>query len=227
VKTRILIVEDDRASAELLKDGLLGAGYAVVHAPGAEEALLELREGVPDLMILDVNLGGMTGFQLCDLVRGSPATAGIPILMLTSRSGTADKVSGLRRGADDYVVKPFVEPELLARVEALLRRGRPTPPSAVLQSGDVRVDLDRREVFIGQRATALSPLEFDLLVVFLKSPGRAMTYAQLAAVWTGRTATRHTLTVTVARLRERLGDAGDRIEALPGVGYKWRESRRS
>lgn len=222
MKPRILIVEDDRAAAQLVMDGLSMAGYGTSHVTGAEEALGEIRDAPPDLIVLDIQLGGLSGLQLCEILRKNSATAALPILMLTSLRTEREKVAGLRGGADDYMTKPFSEAELLARVEALLRRARGHAEENVYRSGDTVLDLDRREVTVKGTVVDLTPLEFDLLLNFLKRPGKVLPFALLAGrVWGDRVATRHTMTVTISRLREKLGSAGPRLQSVAGIGYKW------
>lgn len=222
---KIWVVEDDAATSRLLKDGLSSEGYRVEAFPAAEEALQALRRDAPQLFILDVQLGaGLSGFQLLQLLRENPVTAQTPILMLTSRSAQIDVVGGLKRGADDYIIKPHSEKELLARVEAHLRKARRGGAAQnLLAAPGLRVNIDTREVLSEENAVVLTKLEFDLLVFLMQKRDAVQPYRAIGhAVWgEERTATSHTITVTVARLKEKLDGPGKMIQAMPGVGYRF------
>lgn len=229
---RVLIVEDDKKTAELIAEVLKSGGYHVARLAEAGDALEWLKTNQVELVISDIGLPGLNGIQFCRLLKENPATATLPILLLTARKNEAQKVEGLKTGADDYVTKPFSVKELLARVEALLRRSRHQGQlERRLASGDVAVDLDRGETSVGGELVSLLPKEFALLTRFLRSPGRILTFNFLAdEVWgLDAVATRETIKVTVHRLRSKLGKAGGRIEAVQGQGYKWAEpvSRRA
>jgi DNA-binding response OmpR family regulator len=221
---KIWVVEDDADTARLLKDGLSSEGYRVTTFPGAEEALQALRDAKPDLFLLDVQMGGISGLQLLELLRRDPVTADIPVVMLTSRAAEMDRVTGLKLGADDYVVKPHSEKELLARVEAHLRRARRTGvPEKTLAAPGLRVNIDSRQVLAGEELVNLSKLEFDLLAHLMQKHKAVQTYRAIAqAVWgEERTATTHTITVTMSRLKEKLGASGRYLQAVPGIGYRF------
>jgi two-component system, OmpR family, phosphate regulon response regulator PhoB len=220
---RILVVEDDEAMSSVVRDALTARGYKVTVMQTAETALVRLSEVLPDLLVLDIRLKGLSGLQLCEILKKEPRTASLPIILLTSLAAERDKVSGLRTGADDYVTKPFSVAELTARVEALLRRAKNKGAMArVLKAGRLEVHPESREAVADGEAVHLTRLEFDLLSTFLDRPGLVHSHEALGrSVWgEDRVATSHTVTVTVSRLKEKLGKAGAAIEAVPGVGYR-------
>lgn len=226
-KNRILSVEDDPVMAAMIFTLLDGAGYEVAHFTEANSALEWLKSNSVDLVITDIGLPGISGIQFCKFLRSDPATASLPVIMLTAMDDERHKVGSLKTGADDYVVKPFSNPELLARVEALLRRcyhsGR---TDKVLADGPLSVDDDAGEVFLDGEQVSLVPKEYALLVLFLRNRGHILSFDSIAEhVW-GRDviATRDTIKVTVSRLRLKLGDYGAaHIEPVTGTGYKWVE----
>jgi DNA-binding response OmpR family regulator len=214
----ILIVEDDRNIGNLVRTYLERDGYRVTLVRSGEEGLVELDRQRPDLVILDVGLPGIDGFEVCRYIRGSSET---PVIMLTARDEEVDRVLGLELGADDYVPKPFSPRELVARVKAVLRRTRPKPPGEVLRLGEVELRRGAREVTASSAAVDLTMKEFDLLACFLEHAGLALTREQLLEhVWGlefpggTRTVDQH-----VAQLRAKLAGALT-IETLRGVGYK-------
>jgi two-component system phosphate regulon response regulator PhoB len=220
---RILIVEDEEPLAMLLKYNFEAAGYAVARASRGDEAELMIREEMPDLLVLDWMLPGVSGIELCRRLRARTPTARLPIIMLTARGEEAERVRGLATGADDYVVKPFSLPELVARVAALLRRARPEISATTLESGDIRLDREHRRVFRAGTEVAVGPTEFRLLEVLLERPGRIFTRADLIdAVW-GRAAEidERTVDVHVGRLRKIMtaGGGNDPIRTVRGAGY--------
>lgn len=229
---RVLIIEDDKKTAKFLAEALESGGYKAFQFADAGDALEWLKTQQVELVISDIGLPGLNGIQFCRLLKENPATAALPVLMLTAFKDEAHTVEGLKTGADDYVTKPFSVKELLARVEAVLRRSRHDGRlERRLASGEVAVDLDRGEASVGGKLVPLLPKEFALLARFLRSPRRILTFNFLAdEVWgLDAVATRETIKVTVHRLRSKLGKSGDRIEAVQGQGYKWAEpvSRRA
>src|SRR5580765_1146288 len=181
MKERILVVDDDAAITTALRRALSFEGYNVDVAHDGEEGLREARDRVPDLVILDVLMPGIDGFEFCRRMRSSDDT---PILMLTARDEVADRVRGLDAGADDYLVKPFASDELLARVRALLRRGK--TPEETLAFGDVTLELATREVRSAGRPIALSGREADLLELLMRNARRVVTREQaVAEIWHG------------------------------------------
>jgi DNA-binding response OmpR family regulator len=225
--TKVLLVDDDLALSRVTRVALEKEGYAVRHAPGAEEAMAELRRDVPDVILLDVRMPGMNGFDLCRRVREEPDWAGVPVVFLTSKGQESDKILGLELGGDDYVTKPFSVGELLARVRAVLRRRRREtgPAEEVLSSGAVRLDLAGQIVQVDGRRLDLPPKEYGLLRMFLLKKGRVLTrQALMETVW-GQDYMESTRTVDthVKRLRAHLGKAGGLIETVEGSGYRWRD----
>ncbi|HEX4892602.1 MAG TPA: phosphate regulon transcriptional regulator PhoB [Hyphomicrobiaceae bacterium] len=221
---RILIIEDDAALTTLLDYNLQSAGYSVTTAPSAEDGELALSEDLFDLIILDWMLPEMSGIEFCGRLRRSGKAGNIPILMLTARGEEADRVRGLTTGADDYVVKPFSVPELLARVKSLLRRSAPERVSETLVAGDIKLDRAAHRVTRGSREVSIGPTEFRLLEALLESTGRVLSRAQLLdRVW-GTTAEidERTIDVHVGRLRKVLvrGSESDPIRTVRGAGYK-------
>ena len=224
---RVLIVEDEEPLTMLLRYNLEAAGYVVDSAARGDEAELKLRESTPDLIVLDWMLPGLSGIELCRRLRSHSATAQLPIIMLTARGEETDRVRGLATGADDYIVKPFSVPELLARVSALLRRTKPERVSAVLTAGDISLDRERRRVLRGDNEVELGPTEFRLLEYLIQSPGRVYSREQLLdGVW-GRDVyiDERTVDVHVGRLRKALSKEGqaDPIRTVRGSGYSFDE----
>ena len=215
----VLIVEDEFNIGKLVRTYLERDGYVVVWVRSGEEALVELdRHGV-DLIVLDVGLPGIDGFEVCRRVR---ASSPVPVIMLTARDEETDRVVGLELGADDYVPKPFSPRELVARVKAVLRRTQPQRVATELLScGSVELRRDAREVSRAGVALDLTMKEFDLLACFLENAGLALTREQLLEQVWGLEFPGGTRTVDqhVAQLRAKLGDALT-IETLRGVGYK-------
>jgi two-component system, OmpR family, phosphate regulon response regulator PhoB len=220
---RILIVEDAEALTLLLRYNLEAAGYKVDTVARGDDAEVRLRESNPDLIILDWMLPGTSGIELCRQLRARPQTRQLPIIMLTARAEESERVRGLATGADDYVVKPFSLPELMARVSALLRRASPERIADVLAFGDIQMDREKKRVSRGGRAVDLGPTEYRLLEFLLERPGRVFTREQLLdGVW-GRDIYIHerTVDVHVGRLRKALNfaHANDPIRTVRGAGY--------
>lgn len=223
----VLVVEDDADIALSLRHNLeREGGFDVAVAPDGERALEAVAARVPDLIVLDLNLPGMDGLEICRRLRRQEATAAVPIVMLTARIGESDKVSGLDLGADDYITKPFSVKEVLARVRAVMRRAeRAEDDGETLSDPPILVDLASRRVRVGAREVGLTRKEFDLLADLIRSRGRVLTRERLLErVW-GYTYPGETRTVDVhiRRLRKKLGAVADeRIETVVGVGYRWR-----
>lgn len=224
---RVLIIEDEEPLTTLLRYNLEAAGYDVDSAARGDEAELKLRETTPDLIVLDWMLPGVSGIELCRRLRARPATAQLPIIMLTARGEETDRVRGLATGADDYIVKPFSVPELLARVAALLRRAKPERVKAVLSAGDISLDRERKRVLRGDAEVELGPTEFRLLEFLMQSPGRVYSREQLLdGVWGNETyIDERTVDVHVGRLRKALssGRQTDPIRTVRGSGYSFDE----
>jgi two-component system, OmpR family, phosphate regulon response regulator PhoB len=219
----ILIVEDEEALTLLLRYNLEAAGYDVESVARGDDADLRLREAVPDLVILDWMLPGVSGIELCRRLRSRPETRQLPIVMLTARGEESERVRGLSTGADDYVVKPFSVPELLARVGALLRRASPERVADVLVFGDIAIDREKKRVTRGGRPIDLGPTEYRLLEFLMERPGRVFSREQLLdGVWGSDIyIDERTVDVHVGRLRKALnrGDEVDPIRTVRGSGY--------
>jgi len=225
---RILVVEDEASLAYLLVYNLEAEGYQVEHVDNGDEAELRLAEAPPDLLILDWMLPGVSGLEICRRLRAREHGRDLPVIMLTARGEESERVRGLSVGADDYVVKPFSTPELMARVRALLRRARPERVAAKLLIGDLDLDRETRRVRRGGREIHLGPTEFRLLEYFMEKPGRVFTRAQLLDNIWGMSAEidERTVDVHVGRLRKALirGREKDPIRTVRGSGYSLDET---
>ena len=223
--SRVLIVEDEPDIRELVVHHLKRDGYEVGSAASGEEALRQVRSMRPDLVVLDLMMPAMNGLEVCRRLRQDPATAGLPIVMLTAKGDEVDRVLGLELGADDYVVKPFSPKELLARVRAVLRRSRPAPGEVPVSLGALTIDPGTHTVSVAGKALALTPKEFDLLRALVDARGRVLARDFLLdRVWgyarAGEIESR-TVDVHVRRLRVKLGDEGRRILTVKNVGYRF------
>jgi two-component system phosphate regulon response regulator PhoB len=227
---RILIAEDEEPLTLLLRYNLEAEGYAVDSVTRGDEAELRLREAVPDLVLLDWMLPGLSGIELCRRIRLRRETERLPVIMLTARGEEGDRVRGLATGADDYITKPFSVPELLARVRALLRRTKPAHVAHLLAAGDIELDRETRRVRRGGRELHLGPTEFKLLEFLMQSPGRVFSRDQLLdGVWgRGVYVDERTVDVHVGRLRKALNRARrpDPIRTVRGAGYSFDETFR-
>ncbi|MFG1301898.1 phosphate regulon transcriptional regulator PhoB [Xanthobacter sp. V3C-3] len=224
---RILIVEDEEPLTLLLRYNLESEGYGVESVARGDEAETRLRETVPDLVILDWMLPGLSGIELCRRLRTRPETERLPVIMLTARGEETERVRGLATGADDYVVKPFSVPELLARVRALLRRAKPEHVATLLRAGDIELDRETHRVHRAGREVHLGPTEFRLLEFLMQSPGRVFSREQLLdGVW-GQDVyiDERTVDVHVGRLRKAInrGRQSDPIRTVRGAGYSFNE----
>jgi DNA-binding response OmpR family regulator len=221
---RILVVDDDADVRGLVRELLERAGASVREAADGREALRVLYDVRPEVIVLDVTMPELDGWQTLERIRDLTA---VPVLMLTARDTELEKVRGLKQGADDYVTKPFGRQELLARVEALLRRsaGRTDwgPDRETYGDGRVSVDVTRAEVRVDDREIQLTPMEFRLLLTFMRNPGQVLSRDQLLElVWGHPEAVdAGQVKVTVSYLRRKLGDAGQLIETVRGFGYRW------
>lgn len=214
---RILVVDDESTLRELLRPYLEAEGFEVVEAADGKSATRAMEEGVVDLVIIDVMLPGTDGFALLRLLRES---SDIPVIMLTARRDEGYRVAGLRQGADDYVVKPFSVPELMARVQAQLRRSRMKRGETRLLRGDAEIDLGSRRVVIAGEEVGLTRREFDLLAALVENPNQVLSREQLLAMaWDTEFLTLKTVDVHIASLRKKLHGAL-KISTLRGVGYR-------
>ncbi|MFK4870704.1 MULTISPECIES: phosphate regulon transcriptional regulator PhoB [unclassified Novosphingobium] len=219
----VLVVEDDRALCELLTWNLSAEGYQVRSTSDGEEALLMVQEQAPDAIILDWMIEHVPGIEVCRQLRKDKDTAQIPILMLTARGEEEDRIRGLKTGADDYVTKPFSPRELLARIEALLRRARPSLAGNVLQWGDIELDATSHRVRRSGEALHLGPTEFRLLRYFMERPNRVVSRQQiLDGVWgMDSDIDERTVDVHIRRLRKAINRDGDidPIRTVRAAGY--------
>ncbi len=220
---RLLLVEDDRALADLIGFHFDRAGYDVTRTGDGEEALILTDEIKPDLIILDWMIEGISGIEVCRRLRRRPATANLPIVMLTARGEEDDRIRGLETGADDYVTKPFSPKELVARAGAVLRRVRPALAAETLDYGGVEMDLAAHRVRRDGKGVALGPTEYRLLRHFLENPGRVFSRQQLLeTVWPhSEDIELRTVDVHIRRLRIALGEHGgsDIVRTVRSAGY--------
>jgi two-component system phosphate regulon response regulator PhoB len=220
---KILIVEDEEPLTLLLRYNLESEGYLVDAVARGDEADTKLKESVPDLIVLDWMLPGLSGIELCRRLRTRPETKSLPIIMLTARGEESERVRGLSTGADDYIVKPFSVPELLARVRALLRRAKPERMADILTLGEIELDRVKKRVLRNGRDIELGPTEYRLLEFLMERPGRVFTREQLLdGVWgTEVYIDERTVDVHVGRLRKALnrGNDNDPIRTVRGSGY--------
>jgi two-component system phosphate regulon response regulator PhoB len=222
----ILVVDDEPDLVELVRVNLRQAGFEVRSAGTGREALESLRRSPPDAVVLDLMLPDLSGTELCRRVRETPDLAQIPILMLTARADEVDRVVGFEVGADDYVTKPFSPRELVLRVRALLRRrSEPAREGSALEHRGLRLEPERHRCFAEGAEVVLTAKEFELLRILMSRPGRVMTRDFLLEhVWgSDITVTARTIDTHLKRLREKLGRAGDLIETVRGVGYRFAE----
>jgi two-component system phosphate regulon response regulator PhoB len=227
---RILIVEDEEALALLVRYNLEAEGYEVESVAHGDEAETHIKESLPDLVILDWMLPGLSGIELCRRLRARAESRLLPIIMLTARGEESERVRGLATGADDYVVKPFSIPELMARVRALLRRSDPERIANVLTFGDIELNREKKRIYRGGREVGLGPTEFRLLEYLLERPGRVFSREQLLnGVWGNSVyIDERTVDVHVGRLRKALirGREVDPIRTVRGSGYALDEQYR-
>jgi two-component system phosphate regulon response regulator PhoB len=219
----ILVVEDEQDLVDLLRFNLKAAGFDVVVATTAADALVAANERTLDLVLLDLMLPDLPGTEVCRKLKAAPRTKSVPVIMVTARGEEVDRVVGFELGADDFVTKPFSMRELLLRVRAVLRRGPPgeTEPQRT-SIGEVRIDLDSHRAYVAEKEVELTALEFKLLHNFMARAGRLQTRETLLRdVW-GISSNLQTRTVDthVKRLREKLGDGRELIETVRGAGYR-------
>lgn len=223
----VLVVEDEKDLSDLLAYNLKRAGYDVVVAASGRTALDAIAARRPDLILLDVMLPELSGTEVASRVRSNPATASIPIVMLTAKSEEVDQIVGLTVGADDYVTKPFSMKVLLARVEAIMRRSQRTSPASSTLSavGPVTINPDTHEAFVNGEPIKLTLTEFRLLASLVNANGRVLTRAALMnkAMGQGVTVTERTIDVHVTAIRKKLGSHAGMIRTVRGVGYRLTE----
>ena len=223
----IYCVEDDENIRELVLYALSSSGYAGQGFPEGESFLRAVEHSPPDLALLDIMLPGQSGLDILRCLREEPATARLPVIMLTAKTSEYDRVKGLDSGADDYISKPFGVMELLSRIRAVLRRVEKAPAASLLTAGSLTVDPARRTVTDGDRAITLTFKEFELLACLLRNRGLVLTREKLMElVWgfdfegESRTVDMH-----IKSLRQKLGPLGELIQTVRGVGYKLSEAQ--
>jgi two-component system phosphate regulon response regulator PhoB len=229
LKPLVLIVEDEAALVTMLRYNLEREGFAVCAASDGEEALMQIAERKPDVVLLDWMLPLVYGIEVCRQIRRAPASRTLPIVMLTARGEEGDRIRGLNSGADDYVVKPFSPAELIARLRAVMRRAQPTSVEEVLRFADLAVDLVAHRVSRGGRPIHLGPTEFRLLRFLMQHPGRVFSREQLFdQVWGHDVYVEaRTVDVHIRRLRKAInvGGALDLVRTVRSAGYALDEAR--
>jgi two-component system phosphate regulon response regulator PhoB len=227
MKEKILVVDDEKDILELIDYNLSKNGYRVKTVVSGEEALDLIKENDYDLIILDLMLPGVDGFDICKIIKADKHKSHIPIVMVTAKADEADKVAGLEIGADHYVTKPFSPRELLAIVKATLRRKpvKQEEEKTVIERGDLKIHVGRHEVTIKGQLIDLTHLEFRILLALAKKPGWVMTRYQIVDNTRGEgiAVTDRSVDVHIVSLRKKLGEFGDYIETVRGVGYKFKE----
>ena len=223
----ILIVEDEPAIHQLLAYNFESEGFRARVVETGEEVHAAITQEMPDLVLLDWMLPGLSGIEVCRLIRARAETQKLPIIMLTARGEEAERVRGLATGADDYIVKPFSVPEVVARVRSILRRSKPESVAEELIRGEITLDRSKKRVSRSVREVQLSPTEFRLLEYLMQSPGRVYSRAQLLdRVWNSDAEVdERTVDVHVGRLRKNLsrGKEHDPIRTVRGSGYAFDE----
>ncbi len=223
----ILIVEDEAAIHQLLVYNLEAEGFRTRVVETGEEVHPAIAEEMPDLVLLDWMLPGLSGIEVCRMIRARPETQKLPVLMLTARGEETERIRGLATGADDYVTKPFSVPEVMARIRSIMRRVKPEAVAETLTFGDIKLDRVKKRVNRGARDVTLSPTEFRLLEYLMQTPGRVYSRAQLLdRVWgNDNFVDERTVDVHVGRLRKNLsrGREADPIRTVRGSGYAFDE----
>lgn len=220
-RSRILVIDDEADVRSLLRELLERAGYDITEARDGREGLRSFFESRPEAVVLDISMPDLDGWTTLERIRD---LSDVPVLMLTAHAQELEKVRALKAGADDYVTKPFGRQELLARVEALLRR-RTTRTDAPerYDDGAISIDFDRREVMVDEEVIALTPLEFRLLAAFVAHPTQVLSPDQLLElVWRDGSMSRDQVKLYVGYLRRKLGARADLVETVRGFGYRYR-----
>ncbi len=224
MRPKILVVDDEPDAVEVIEFNLKQAGFDVTTAADGEEALRKARTQAPDLIVLDVMLPELDGFEVCKILRRDPATAGIPIIMLTAKAAEVDRVVGLELGADDYVTKPFSPRELVLRVRKLLERGQhQSAKREKFVYGELVLDIPYHQVTVRGKRVELTATEFRLLTVLVERTGRVQSREQLLRdVWDyNPDMETRTVDTHMRRLRAKLGPAAKHLETVRGVGYRF------
>jgi len=224
-KGKIQIIEDDRDIVEMIEYNLKEEGYQTLHAFDGENGIELAKREKPDLIILDIMLPAIDGFEVCKTLKQQQSTVHIPIIILSAKSRETDKVVGLELGADDYVTKPFSPRELIARIKAVLRRNQEQQPRREITRGQIVIDGTKHKVLVKGQEVELTATEFRLLEGLAKRPGVVLSRSQLLdAVGTDESMVYdRTIDAHVKSLRRKLGRAKDYIETVRGIGYRFRE----
>jgi len=226
MKPRILVVDDEPDAVELVEFNLKAAGFDVLTASDGDEALKKARTALPNIIVLDLMLPEVDGLEVCKILRRDPATAGIPILMLTAKAAEIDRVLGLELGADDYVTKPFSPRELVLRLKGLLRRREiPEEKSDLIRINGLSIDIPKHLVLVNGKRVELTATEFKLLTLLAQRRGRVQSREQLLRdVWEyDNLIDTRTVDTHMRRLREKLGRAAKHLDTVRGVGYRFLE----
>jgi two-component system alkaline phosphatase synthesis response regulator PhoP len=229
VKKRILVVDDERDIVDLIRYNLQKEGYDVAVAYDGKEALESIARAIPNLVILDLMMPVMDGFDTCRRMKAEPATAGIPVMFLTARGGEVDEVVGLELGADDYIHKPISPRKLVARVKSVLRRaGSGSDDGAerqIVRAGRLEINRSNYTVKLGEKEVFFPKKEFELLTVLAANRGRVYSREMLLNnVWGSEVVViDRTVDVHIRKIREKLGDDAALIETVKGVGYRFRQ----
>ncbi|MFQ5454602.1 MAG: response regulator [Nitrospirota bacterium] len=226
---KILIVEDDKHISKLVKYNLEKSGFNCIVTISGEEAFDVLNNQPVDLIILDIMLPEIDGFEVCREIKQDKRLSAIPIIMLTAKGEEIDRIVGLELGADDYVVKPFSPRELVLRVKAILKRGKFKEINKdILTIERLTVDISRHKVNVDKKEIELTPMEFKLLITLMQRNGRVQSRDKLLAdVWdVANDVTTRTIDTHIKRLRQKLGVAGKLIETVRGLGYRFSERER-
>ena len=227
-KASILVVDDEDDILELVQYNLMREGYHVSGVTSGEEGLKALRQNLPDLVILDLMLPGVDGFEVCRLIKSDPKTQHIPVIMLTAKGEETDIVAGLELGADDYVTKPFKPRILIARVKAALRAKatKNNENESVVKIYELLIDPGRHEVLVESKPIELTYTEFAILHFLARQPGRVFSRYQIVDAVRGADypVTERSVDVQIVGVRKKLGDYGRYIETVRGVGYKFKSN---
>lgn len=228
MKTRILIVDDESDILELIDYNLINAGYETAKAKDGEEALQKIKKTDFDLILLDLMLPGIDGFELCKIIKADEKYSGIPVIMLTAKSSESDKVAGLEIGADYYITKPFSPRELLAVIKATLRSRQKAgePQKDLIKRGVLEIHIGKHEVFLKNKKLDFTNLEFNILLFLVSKPGWVFTRQQIMETTRGEgiIVTDRSIDVHIVSLRKKLGAYSGMIQTIRGVGYKFTEA---
>lgn len=222
--TKVLVVEDEAPQMELTRRALESHGsFQLSFAQNGQDAFKRLAEEVPDLILMDLGLPDCDGLDVCRRMKEEERLRWVPVIMLTGRSTIADKITGLEVGADDYLTKPFDPGELVARIRAVLRRKQALGPVSDYDENGFKISADRRQVWIHGDAVAMTPKEFDLLLMLVNKRGAVITREEIGQVIWGKSAeeSARTLDTHIWRLRSKLGEFADKIETVGKSGYRF------